>query len=137
MTRACVDTNVLLRFLTGDPPDLAAQARALMEAVDRGEVTLVVDDLVVAELVWVLQSFYGRPAPAIARVVQELLSHEGLQAEDKAGLLTALSLFADKNVDFTDALLAVRMGRRGVREIYSFDRHFEHLPGLVRRTPGV
>lgn len=137
MTRAYVDTNILLRFLTGDPPDLAAQARALLEAVDRGEITLVVDEIVIAELVWVLQSFYGHPAPAVARVVQELLSHDGLQAEDKPGLLTALSLFADKNVDFTDALLAVHMNRQEVREIFSFDRHFERLPNLVRRTPGV
>lgn len=137
MIRAYVDTNVLLRFLTGDPPDLAAQARALMEAVDRGEVTLVVDELVVAEMVWVLQSFYGHPAKAIARVLQELLSHEGLQVEDKPGLLTALSYFADRNVDFTDALLAVHMARQGVHDIFSFDRHFARLPGLVSHTPGL
>lgn len=136
MRRAYVDTNVILRFLTGDPPDLAAQARALFDLVERGEVTLMIDEIVVAETVWVLQSFYGYPNHKIAQVVQELLSHDGLQADDKPGLLTALSLFADKNVDFTDALVAVHMGQRRVQDLYSFDRHFDRLPGIVRRSPG-
>ncbi|MBC8446797.1 MAG: type II toxin-antitoxin system VapC family toxin [Chloroflexi bacterium] len=136
MRRAYVDTNVILRFLTGDPPDMAAQAGALFEAVERGEVTLVIDEIVVAETVWVLHSFYGHPHHDIARVMQELLSHKGLEADDKPGLLAALHLFAEKNVDFADALVAVHMERRGMREIFSFDGHFDRLPGITRRSPG-
>ena len=136
MKRAYVDTNVILRFLTGDPPDLAAQARVLFDAVERGELVVVVDEIIVAETVWVLQSFYGYPPSEIARVLQELLSHDGLQMDDRVGLLTALSLFADKNVDFADALVAVHMGQQGVEMIFSFDHHFDRLPGIVRRSPG-
>jgi len=135
MNRAYVDSSVILRFLTGDPPDIAAQAYALFEAVEQGKLTLVIDAIVVAEIVWVLQSFYGYPSHEIARVVQELLSHEGLEADDKPGLLTALNLFADKNVDFADALVAVHMGQRGIKEIFSFDRHFDRLPDIIRQTP--
>ncbi len=136
MRRAYVDSNVILRFLTGDPPEMAAQAHALFEAVEQGEVTLVLDDIVVAETVWVLQSFYGYPHDDIARVLQELFSHKGLEADDKPGLLAALHLFAEKNVDFADALVAVHMERRGMREIFSFDRHFDRLPGIIRLSPG-
>ncbi len=136
MRFAYVDTNVILRFLTGDPPDLAAHARALFEAVDDGKVTLIIDEIVVAETVWVLGSFFGYPNQKIAQVVQELLNHDGLQADDKPGLLAALSLFADKNVDFADALVAVHMAQRSVPDIYSFDHHFDRLPGIIRRTPG-
>ena len=136
MRRAYVDTNVILRFLTGDPPDLAAQARALFDLVEQGGVTLMIDEIVVAETVWVLHSFYGYPDHKIAQVVQELLSHDGLQADDKPGLLTALHLFADKTVDFADALVAVHMGQRRVQDIFSFDRHFDRLPGIIRRSPG-
>ncbi len=136
MRRAYVDSNVILRFLTGDPPEMAAQAHALFEAVEQGEVTLVLDEIVVAETVWVLQSFYGHPHHDIARVLQELLSHKGLEADDTLGLLAALHLFAEKNVDFADALVAVHMERRGMREIFSFDRHFDRLPGIIRQSPG-
>jgi len=136
MSRAYVDANVILRFLTGDPPDLAERARALFDAMERGEVTLLITEIVLAETVWVLQSFYGYPPQDIARVLREFLIHPGLEAEDKAGLLAALSLFADKNVDFADALVAVHMGRKDVQEVFSFDHHFDRLPGIIRRQPG-
>lgn len=136
MRRASVDANVILHFLTGDPPEMAAQARALFDAVDRGEITLVVEEIVVAETVWVLHSFYGYAHCNIGRVMQQLLSHPGLEADDKAGLLTALHLFAEKNVDFADALVAVHMERRGLQDILSFDSHFDCLPGIVRQSPG-
>jgi len=100
--------------LTGEPADPAAQARVLFDAVDRRELTLVIDEITVAETVWVLESFYGYAQRDIARVVQEMLSHPGLEAEDKGGLLSALNLFAEKNVDFADALVAVNMERKGL-----------------------
>ena len=136
MKQAYVDTNVIVRVLTGDPPDLAAQARALFDAVEGGEITLVVDEIVIAETVWVLQSFYGYPPARISQVVQQLLMHDGLHMANKPALLAALGLYADKNVDLADALVAVHMQQHGVHEIFSFDRHFDHLPGVVRRTPG-
>jgi predicted nucleic-acid-binding protein len=92
-------------------------------------VKLVIDEIVVAETVWVLKSFYGYPNHDIARIVQELLSHEGLETDDKPGLLAALNLFAAKNIDFADALVAVHMRQKGIQEIFSFDRHFDRMPG--------
>ncbi len=133
MTLAYVDANVILRFLTGDPPEMAAKARALFEVVERGELALRIDGIVVAEAVWVLQSFYRHPAAEIGRALQELLSRDGFQSADKPSLLAALSLFAEKNVDFADALVAAHMGRDDVAEIYSFDHHFDRLPGVRRQ----
>jgi len=136
MREAYVDTNVILRFLTGDPPELAAQARALLQSVEAGQLKLWVDEIVVAETVWVLQSFYGYAPPQISQIVGQLLVHEGLLMVDKPGVLSALSLYAVRNVDLADALVAVHMQARGVEEVYSFDRHFDHLPGITRQTPG-
>jgi predicted nucleic acid-binding protein len=51
MMRAYVDASVGPRFLTGDPPDLAARAHGVFNAVERGELTLFVDRIVVAEVV--------------------------------------------------------------------------------------
>lgn len=134
--RAYVDANVILRFLTKDPADQARQSAALFDAVDQGDIALVLDEIIVAEVVWVLQSFYEFPRDEIAATLQDLVAHEGMEAENKHGLLEALRLFADKNVDFADALTAVHMADEGVREIYSFDRHFDRLGEVVRREPG-
>ena len=136
MRRACIDTNVILRFLTGEPPDMAGQARQLFAAADQDQVVLLLDDIVLAETVWVLTSFYELPAAEVARVLLQLLSHEAIQADDKSLLAEALRLFSDHNVDFADALLAARMRRRGITEVFSFDRHFDRLPGITRLEPG-
>ncbi len=136
MERAFVDTNVVLRFLTGDPPELAAQAQALFAAVDEGQLCLVLEEIVVAETVWVLESFYKHAPAAICRTLLELLAHDGIECRDKARLARALALYADRGVDFADALLAVSVQDSAEKVVYSFDRHFDRLVGLRRRIPG-
>jgi predicted nucleic acid-binding protein len=135
--RAYVDANVILRFLTGDPPEMAAQARALFAAVEQGAVALVLDEIILAETVWVLSSFYHHAAADIARTLQQLLDHPGLEASGKTGLLQALNVFGSQNVDFADALVSVHMQQQGIPDIYSFDRHFDRLPGIRRVAPAA
>ncbi len=137
MKNAYVDANVILRFLTGSPPEMAARARALFEAVEQNRIILFVEEIVIAETVWVLKSFYGYSSDEILRTVQALLSHDGLEAHDKPGLLAALNLFAEKNIDFADALVAVHMKQQGLQEIFSFDEHFDRLSGITRLSPDV
>ena len=135
MTVAYVDANVILRFLVGDPPDMAERAARLMQAVERGEVTLRVDDIIVAEVVWVLSSFYKYKVQEIATTLLELLAQDGIEVEDS--ILSALVLYSSKGIDFVDALLATRMQVHGVRQVFSFDRHFDRVAGLERLEPGA
>jgi len=135
MTVAYVDANVLLRFLVGDPPEMAEKTTVLMKAVERGETTLVVDDIIVAEVVWVLSSFYRHKAQEISTTLFELLSQDGIEVDD--AVLSALALYGNKGVDFVDALLATRMQRRGAGRVFSFDRHFDRISGIERLEPGV
>lgn len=136
MKTALVDANVILRLFTNDPPEMAEQAQRLFARVDAGEIILFVPDLVVAEVVWVMQSFYHYPTADISSLLQDFLSHPGLVCEDKSRLLVALSLFASKNIDLIDALVSVQMNHLGISEIYSFDSHFNRLPGISRLAPG-
>ena len=136
MRRVYIDANVILRFLTGDPPDMATKVRLLFDAVEQGKLKLLIDEIVVAETVWVLKFFYGYRNGDIARTFGELLSNDGVEADDKPALLAALSLFAEKNIDFADALVAVHMWQKGMQEIFSFDRDFDRLSGITRLIPG-
>ena len=56
---AFLDTNVLIRHLTGDPPGQAARATRLLSRAGQ----LRLPDLIVAEVVNVLESFYEVPRP--------------------------------------------------------------------------
>lgn len=136
MNKAFVDANVILRFLLNDPPAMAEESARLFKAVADGHVTLIVDDIIVAELVWVLKSFYQHTAVAIAQVLREFLAQPGIELSDKATLFQALFLFETKNVDFVDALVAARMQKDGPTAIFSFDKHFDRLPGVQRLAPG-
>lgn len=127
MTRLWVDANVVLRFLTGEPAELAEKAARLMARAEGGEVVIVLSALVIAEVIWVLKSFYRRSLKEIADVVIPLMSAVGIEVEDRDLLIQALELASEKNVDFVDAALALQAARRS-EPVCSFDGDFKRLP---------
>lgn len=129
-----VDANVLLRFLTGDPPELAGRASRLLEGAERDGLPLRVHPVVVAETVWVLQSFYGYSKGEISAALVPLLEHPALRAEGARIVLEALETMASSNVDFADALLAETARSRG-EGVVSFDEDFRKLE-IEWREPG-
>lgn len=65
-----------------------------------------------------------------------LLNLPGLKLEDKRLCLEALDIFAEHaQLDFADALTIAHMRESAMTEIYSYDRDFDHLPGITRREP--
>jgi predicted nucleic acid-binding protein len=132
MKRAVVDANVILRYFTKDPPDMAEAALKTFSAAQEGDVRLVVAPVTVAEVVWVLESFYGYPKLQIAETMTEFLSADGLEVIDLELLVQALSLYHEKNIDFADAMLTSFALSRGLSMVYSFDRHFDRIPGVTR-----
>lgn len=127
MKRLWVDANVLLRFLTGDPPELAERAARLMSRAEDGKVVLVVSSLVVAEVIWVLKSFYRYPFEEIARVVIPLVGADGVEAEDRQLIVQAITLAQEKNVSYIDAFVALQAARQQ-ESVCSFDGDFKRLP---------
>lgn len=121
-----VDANVVLRFLTGDPPEMAAKALELMNRAEKGDIGLRVSHLVVAEIVWVLSSFYRYSKSQIAETLISFLGADGIYAENPALLIQALQDMAEKNVDFADAYLAA-LARAREESICFFDNDFEKL----------
>ena len=135
MRRAYLDANVIVRLVTNDPTDMADAAARVFEQVDEGRLELVLDGVVLAETVWVLSSFYGFSAQDIAPALATLLAGDGIVSEEKTELMQALALYDEKGIDFVDALVAVRMLKHGIREVYSFDKHFDRLQSITRIEP--
>ncbi len=96
MKRLWVDANVLLRFLTGEPKDLADKAARLLARAEKGEIVLVVFPLVLAEVVWVLKSFYRHSLEDIAGALVPLISADGIEIEDRESWIQAIELARDK-----------------------------------------
>jgi predicted nucleic acid-binding protein len=132
---AFVDTNIFLRYLTGDDPEQAPRARRLLERSERGEEQLVTTALTIAEIVWVLESVYELDRASIRAKVVAILGLSGLTVEDGETLLQAIVWYEEKNVDFADAYSAAWMDRRGLDEVYTFDRDFDRFEGLTSLRP--
>ena len=128
MSSSFVDTSYLVRYLTGEPPEMAALAQ---EAIESDE-TLILSPLAVVETAYVLESFYQMPRDPIVDAVSALINRKNIHLLDleKSLLLRALQLCrGSKRTSFTDAVLWSQARHKGAPGIYTFDRRFpsEHL----------
>jgi uncharacterized protein len=130
-----VDANIVLRYLTDEPAEQAERVACLFTSINAGSTEILLEDIVLAEVVWTLASFYQMTRREIAAALLRLLAEDGIHTRDKNSLQSALVLFSEKNIDFADALLAARALSAGEAEIYSFDRDFDRIPGIRRREP--
>ena len=128
---AFVDTNVLIRHLTGDPPDQAARATRLLSEADR----LLLGDLIVAETVYVLESFYEVPRARVAELVRAIVAFPGIAVADEPTLLRALEVYEVHRLDFADAYLVAQAEAFGVNAVASFDKRIERVPTVRRMEP--
>ena len=136
--RAFADTNLFLRYLTNDIPRDADAVERLMRQAVAGELILVTNALVLAEIVWTLESFYHLPRPDIKQRVLAILNTPGLEVVDGDLALQAVVWYAERNVDFIDAFNAAWMRAQKLEAIYTFDRkHFSRLEGMQVRVPAA
>ena len=129
--KAVIDTNLLVRYLINDDQKKAEAVDNLLDRAAKGEVRIIVPSVVIAELVWVLESFYQLKAGAILELVEAIINTSGLDVTDKSTIISALRLYKSKNIDFIDAWIIEFAKERGVKTIYTFDkRHFRDIEGI-------
>lgn len=74
-----VDTNVFLRFFVRDMESHYHKAEELFEKAERGEIKLETSDLVIAEIVWVLESYYNFSKSEIKEVIDTILESKNIK----------------------------------------------------------
>jgi len=135
--RFFADTNLFLRYLTNDVPEQADAVEQLLRRAAAGEIVLVTNGLVIAEIVWTLESFYRLPREEIKDKVLAILNTPGLVVADGDLVLQAITGYVEKDVDFIDAYNAAWMLAQEVKAIYTFNRkHFARLEGITVKVPG-
>ena len=118
-----VDTNVVVRYLTGDDPGQAARARAVIDAGD-----VFVSTTVLLESEWVLRSVYGLSRTEVAAALRAFAGLPGLSVESPAVLSEALD-HAERGMDFADALHLGAATR--CEALLTFDLRFIEQAGEV------
>ena len=120
--RRLVDTNLIVRYLVQDHEKHAKAAGKLFGACDRGDVVIVVLPAVLAECVFVLESFYEHPRGDVASALARLISSPGVEI-DAAMHLDALDRYRKTKVHFVDCLIAATAGTENM-PVASFDQDF-------------
>ena len=129
---AFVDTNILIRHLTGDPPGQARRATRFLEQAD----VLLLPDLIVAEVAYVLESFYEVPRRTeVASTLRAILAFPAIRVLDVELLQRAVEVYEVHRLDFADAYLVASAERTGVGVVASFDRSIDRVPTVRREEP--
>ena len=126
-----VDTNVFLRFLLWDIPDQSAEAEELFQGAVNKKNRLHTSELVIAEIVWTLESFYKKTKKEIAELIRGILSTPNLSVANSNHIIQALDEYVSKNVDFIDAYSAAFMRNNKIFQIKTFDeKHFKRFTDI-------
>lgn len=134
---ACfVDTNVFVRYLTGDDQKKASAFESLLVQAKSGKISLVTSQIVIAELVWVLESFYKLKPSVIVELIRAILNTEGLMINGSDLIEKTLDIYESQNIDFIDAHIVAYMHANQIETLYSFDkRHLSQVGGIDRVEP--
>ncbi|HEV2871238.1 MAG TPA: PIN domain-containing protein [Actinomycetota bacterium] len=119
-------SSLLPEILTGD----RVNARLLSRA---GQ--LLLPDLIVAEVVYVLESVYRVPRPRVAELVRAIIAFPAIEVADEPVLLRALEVYEVHRLDFADAYLVAEAETSGVNAMASFDKAIERVPTVRRVEP--
>jgi predicted nucleic acid-binding protein len=128
---AFVDTNILVRHLTGDPPAQARRATRYLETADE----LLLPDLIAAEVAYVLESYYEVPRAQVAEALRAILAFPSMRVVDADLLRRVVEVYEVHSLDFADAYLVASAERTGVGVIASFDRSIDRVATVHRDEP--
>ena len=136
MTTCFIDTNLFIRYLTNDDPQKADRVDRLLEQAANGKINLMTAEMVLAEVVWVLESYYNLEKARIAEMLKAILSTPGLEVLNGRVVENALQYYSLQNIDFVDAYIVALMQKHKITGIYSFDKkHLDRITHVTRLEP--
>lgn len=128
---AFVDTNILVRHLTGDPSAMAERATAFLAS--RSELYLT--DLIVAETIYVLESFYKAPRDQVAEAMRSLVAMRSMVTVDPSLLLRSIEVYEIDQLDFAESYLVACAESTGIGAVASFDQAIDRVKTVARIEP--
>jgi predicted nucleic-acid-binding protein len=98
------DTNLVVRYVIKDHPEMAEKASQVLRKAKTGEITLILGEATISEIVFVLLSFYKTPKTRIIAILMDLLTYKGIET-DKELISLALDYYIVHNIHFVDCIL--------------------------------
>lgn len=133
-TQRLIDTNLIVRHLVQDHERHAQAAGRLFDACDRGEVEIIILPEVLAECVFVLESFYEHTRGGIASALARLIASPGVEISDALIHVDALERYRKTKLHFVDCLIAATAAAKGL-SLASFDQDFRKFADVRIENP--
>lgn len=132
-----IDTDVIVRLLTGDDIEKQQRARRLFKRIELGEENVIAPVTVIADCFYVLTSpsLYHLSKSEAVGLLRPILRLSHFRVANRRLVQRALDLCASANVSFGDAYIAATMEQLRSDTVYSFDRGFDRLRGIARLEP--
>ena len=134
-TRVYADTNLFIRFFTGEPVSQARESKKFLDQVSKGKYELFVCDLIVAEIIYVLESVYHLDRNAVVEKMLAIIETSNTIIENRHIILRALDLYEEKNIDFIDAYLISHSVKNNCTIIFTFDKDFKKINFIDKIIP--
>ena len=130
MSGKLLDANIIIRFLVSDDPNKANRVEKLLAGQNNKNILV---DIVVAEIIWVLGSYYQFDKSSIIESLKALIHYKSIVC-NKTLLESALTLWEKYNISFIDAYL-ISVAKLKSLNIYSYDVKFDKVDGVKRQEP--
>ncbi|MEJ1937357.1 type II toxin-antitoxin system VapC family toxin [Nostoc sp. NIES-2111] len=116
-----LDTNVLLRAITGDDPVVTPLAEGVLSGLTDAKPG-VVNGVVLAELAWPLRTRYGYARTEIAGIIERLTARSAIHVGDRDAVMAAITRSREEGLDFADALIGELNRSAGCSTTLTFDQ---------------
>jgi predicted nucleic-acid-binding protein len=110
---------------------MAERATRYLRSADE----LLLADLILAEAVYVLESFYEAPRPQVAEAMRAVLAFPAITVLDKPLLLRAIEVYEVDRLDFAEAYLVACAETSGVDAVASFDKSVSRVTTIQHIVP--
>ena len=134
-SKVYADTNLFIRFFTDEPAVQAQKSKRFLGEVSKGKYNLFICDLVIAEIIYVLESIYNLNRGNIVEKILAIAEIDNTVIENRSIILRALDLYEEKNIDFTDAYLASHFIKNNCNTVATFDKDFKKIDSIKQIIP--
>ena len=117
-----LDTNVLVRYITGDDAEWSRAATDFVDSQCTAESTGYINPIVLAEVVWVLRRRPDFTRQRIANLIEEILDSDAFTVANEAAVLKALNEYRKHKAGFADCLIAELNAEAGAFPTYAIDK---------------
>jgi predicted nucleic acid-binding protein len=130
MSKNLLDTNIIIRFLVNDDPQKVKRIESLLRNKQNKN---ILPDTIIAEIVWVLNSYYELDK---GDIIEEILALTHVETVECNAFLIhrALTIWGENNISYIDAYLAA-VAELGNITLYSYDQKFKKLPLISVKEP--